>query len=89
MPRGSHVGERTALLPSLSIQADEVAHAQPAAEPDEAAADDAAARSGLAAMARERLLSVAPERTRRRAPHFVAAVGMAEAETAERDEERS
>ena len=43
MPRGSHVGERTALLPSLSIQADEVAHAQPAAEPDEAAADDAAA----------------------------------------------
>ena len=52
-------------------------------------ADDAAARSGLAAMARERLLSVAPERTRRRAPHFVAAVGMAEAETVERDEERS
>ena len=52
-------------------------------------ADDAAAKSGLAAMKRERLLSVAPERTRRRAPHFVAAVGMAEAEKAERDEETS
>lgn len=52
-------------------------------------ADDAAAESGLAAMKRERLLAVAPERTRRRAPHFVAAVGMAEAEKAERDEETS
>lgn len=52
-------------------------------------ADDAAAKSGLAAMKRERLLSVAPERTRRRAPHFVAAVGMAEAGKAERDEETS
>ena len=52
-----------------------------------AGADDrSAAETGWAPLRREHLLSVAPERARRRAPHFVAATGTAEAGRGDEDD---
>ena len=52
-----------------------------------AGADDrSSAETGWAPLRREHLLSVAPERARRRAPHFVAATGTAEAGRGDEDD---